>query len=214
MYNTVIFDLDGTLTDSAPGITNAVAYALHHWGIEVEDKRKLNVFVGPPLLESFQKYYGFSPEQSLEAISVYREYYGDKGLFENVVYAGIPELLQRLKEDGKTVMVATSKPEHFTKRILEHFDLYKYFDFVAGATMDERRTGKAEVLDYLFECHPEIDKAKAVMVGDRENDMHGASHVGIDSIGVLYGYGDFEELSGAGAVHIAKCVEEIYSICR
>ena len=139
MYDFILFDLDGTLTDPGVGITNSVAYALRKWGIEVEDRKELYTFIGPPLSASFAKYYGFSEEDSLKCVDYYREYFGDIGIFENEVYDGIHDLLTHLKETGKTLVLATSKPEQYAKRILEHFDLAKYFDYVSGASMDESR---------------------------------------------------------------------------
>lgn len=208
MYQTIFFDLDGTLTDSGPGITNSVAYALRKWKIEVEDHSTLNVFVGPPLAESFAKYYGFTPEECKKAIEYYREYYTDRGMFENSVYPGIEELLVHLKNTGRKVVLATSKPEVFAVQILEHFHLARYFDRIAGASMDENRVEKADVLRYAIEADG-YDLSQAVMVGDRENDVRGARENGLPCIGVLYGYGSREELTEAGAARIAATVEEL-----
>lgn len=208
MYQTIFFDLDGTLTDSGPGITNSVAYALKKWKIEVEDHRALNVFVGPPLAESFAKYYGFTPEECKKAIEYYREYYTDKGMFENSVYPGIEELLAHLKNTGRKVVVATSKPEVFAVQILEHFHLAQYFDRIAGASMDENRVEKADVLRYAIEAGG-YDLSEAVMVGDRENDVRGARENHLPCMGVRYGYGSREELEEAGAAAIAENVEEL-----
>ena len=208
MYQTIFFDLDGTLTDSGPGITNSVAYALKKWKIEVEDHSTLNVFVGPPLAESFAKYYGFTPEECKKAIAYYREYYTDRGMFENSVYPGIEELLAHLKNTGRKVVVATSKPEVFAVQILEHFHLARYFDRIAGASMDENRVEKADVLRYAIEAGG-YDLSKAVMVGDRENDVRGARENQLFSVGVLYGYGSRAELEKAGADRIVETVEEL-----
>ena len=208
MYQTVFFDLDGTLTDSAPGITNSVAHALKKWKIEVEDHSTLNVFVGPPLAESFAKYYGFTPEECKKAIAYYREYYTDRGMFENSVYPGIEELLAHLKNTGRKVVVATSKPEMFAVKILEHFHLAQYFDRIAGASMDGSRVEKADVLRYAIEAGG-YDLSEAVMVGDRENDIRGARENQLRSIGVLYGYGSRAELEEAGADKIVETVEEL-----
>lgn len=208
MYQTVFFDLDGTLTDSAPGITHSVAHALKKWKIEVEDHSTLNAFVGPPLAESFAKYYGFTPEECKKAIEYYREYYTDKGMFENSVYPGIEELLAHLKNTGRKVVVATSKPEVFAVQILEHFHLAQYFDRIAGASMDENRVEKADVLRYAIEAGG-YDLSEAVMVGDRENDIRGARDNQLFSVGVLYGYGSRAELEEAGADRIVETVEEL-----
>lgn len=208
-YKYVLFDLDGTVTDSAIGITNSVAYALKRWGIEVEDKSELNCFVGPPLAQSFEKYFGFTKEQALEAVDEYRVYYRDRGIFENLVYPGVPEMLAELRERGKKIILSTSKPEIFAKQILDHFDLTKYFDFVAGATMDSSRTKKGLVIKYALSELGVTDTDECVMVGDRDQDVVGARENSIDCIGVLYGYGDHEELSSAGAAYIAETVEDI-----
>ena len=212
MYDIILFDLDGTLTDSGPGITNSVAYALRKYGIDTADKRDLFKFIGPPLKESFEKYYGFSGEEAVRAIGYYREYYADKGLFENSVYEGIEDLLKDIQASGKTAVVATSKPEAYAKRILEHLDIAKYFTHIAGANMDETRTKKDEVISYVLErCHA-ADRSKVLMVGDREHDVLGAKKMGIDSLGVLFGYGDQEELKQAGATYIAESVKDIYPV--
>lgn len=212
MYDAVLFDLDGTLTDSGIGITNSVKYALEKQGITVKDRKELFRFVGPPLVEAFQKFYGFSPEKALETTHIYREYYSVKGLFENEVYDGIEDLLKKLKNDGKRVIVATSKPELFARKILDRFSLSQYFEYIAGANMDETRTDKTEVIKYALEKCNINDLSRVVMVGDREHDIFGAKKIGTDSIGVLYGYGSREELEKAGATHIAATPEEIYDI--
>ena len=211
MFNTVLFDLDGTLTDPAEGITNSVAYALGRYGITVEDKRSLNCFIGPPLNDSFMKYYGFTPEKAMEAIWVYREYFRDRGIFENEVYEGVNELLGKIMASGRKIVLATSKPEEFAVRILEHFDLMKYFDVVAGASMDEKRNKKGDVIKYAMEKGG-FSSENAVMIGDREHDIYGAKENGLPSIGVLYGYGDREELEKAGADFIAETVADIYEL--
>lgn len=208
-YQYLLFDLDGTLTDPGEGITNSVAYALKKWGIEISDRRELYYFIGPPLSASFKKYYGFSEEDAIKSVEYYREYFRDKGIFENRVYDGIPKLLETLKKSGKTLILATSKPEKFAKQILDHFDLAKYFDFVAGASMDESRNKKADVIRYALDLAKIENKAEALMIGDRDQDMLGAQVNGIDSLGVLYGYGDSEELSASGAKYIAETVEQI-----
>lgn len=209
MYHTILFDLDGTLTDSAPGITNSVAYALKKWNIEESDLGLLRKFVGPPLDESFERYYGFSSEKCGQAIEYYREYYQVKGIYENSVYKGIPELLDWLAGTGRRMIVATSKPEPSAVRVLEHFHIAAYFDVIAGATMDRSRVKKSDVIRYALERAGIRDLSGVVMVGDRENDIQGAKMNGLDSIGVLYGYGDREELSGAGAMQLAETVEDL-----
>lgn len=212
MYKYILFDLDGTLTDPGLGITNSVMYALKKFNIEVADRSSLYKFIGPPLLDSFEKFYGMAKEESQKALEYYREYFKPHGLYENEVYEGIEELLKELKENGKTLIVATSKPEEFAKEILRHFQLDKYFEFIAGATMDEKRVKKADVIAYALESCGVADVDAAIMIGDREHDVLGAKQVGLASIGVLYGYGDLEELENAGATYIAKTPEDILKI--
>ena len=208
-YNFILFDLDGTLTDPGIGITNSVMHALKKYGIEVTDRTSLYCFIGPPLIDSFEKYYGFTHEEAVKSVDYYREYYKDKGIYENKVYDGIENLLESLYKKGKKIILATSKPELFAREILCHFGLDKYFLFAAGSTMDETRTNKAEVIEYaLSECGI-TDKSAVVMVGDREHDIIGANKNGIDSIGVLFGYGNREELESAGATYIAETVNDI-----
>ena len=214
MYNTILFDLDGTLTDPAIGITNSVAHALKKWGIEVSDRTELYKFIGPPLLDSFCKYYGFSKEDAEKSVIYYREYFADKGLFENSVYDGVIEMLTELKNRGKKLIIATSKPELFSKRILEHFELDRYFDFLAGATMDSSRVKKADVISYALQQCNIKDISEVIMIGDREHDVLGAAAFGIDSIGVLYGYGSREELQKAGATYIVETVSDILNIIK
>ena len=208
-YSTNLFELDGTLTDSSPGIINSIIYALKKYDINVYDMTLLRKFLGPPLHESFEKFFGFDKEKSLQAVKYYREYFSTEGLLENEVYCDITDLLQNLKENGKTLIVATSKPQPFTDRIMEHFDLEKFFDFIAGSNMDTTRSKKAEVIEYaLSECNI-IDKSSVSMVGERAEDMIGAQTVGIDSIGVEYGYGTFDELKNAGATYVVKDVKSL-----
>ena len=209
MYEYILFDLDGTLTDPGIGITNSVAYALKRWNIEVENRKSLYRFIGPPLQDSFREYYGFSQEDALRAVDVYREYFREKGLYENEVYPGVEKLLQVLKEQGKTLILATSKPEEFAVRILRHFGLDRYFTVMAGATMDPSRSKKGDVIAYALRESGVTEVSKAVMIGDREHDIFGAKQNGLDSIGVLFGYGDREELEKAGATYIAATVEDI-----
>lgn len=208
-YDFVLFDLDGTLTDPGTGITNSVAYALAKYGIHIDDKTSLYKFIGPPLIDSFMKYYGFSHAQAVEAVEFYREYYTATGMFENSVYQGIPELLASLKNAGKNIMVATSKPEIFAEKIMKYFGLDVYFTYIAGANMDETRTYKDEIIDYALKKVGADDCSKIIMIGDREYDVIGAKKFGIDSIGVLFGYGSREELEKAGATYIAETVDDI-----
>lgn len=202
MYKFLLFDLDGTLTDPGIGITNSVMYALRKFDIYVDNRESLYRFIGPPLKDSFRAYYGFSDANFDLAIQYYREYFSKQGMFENVVYEGIPSLLKQLKDNGKTLIVATSKPEAFSIEILRHFDLFDYFDFVAGASFDESRSKKADVIRYALESCQIHEKSSAIMIGDREHDIIGAIENGLDSLGVLYGYGSVEELKNAGASYL------------
>lgn len=209
MYHTILFDLDGTLTDPGEGITNSVAYALEKWNIYVENRTELYSFIGPPLKDSFMDFYSFSEEQAEQAVACYREYFQDRGIFENVVYEGVEEMLKTLKASGRKVILATSKPEEFAVRILEHFHLAAYFDFIGGASMDGTRVKKADVISYALKESKVTDLSGTVMIGDRKHDILGAAQAGLDSIGVLYGYGDEAELREAGALYLAERVEDI-----
>ena len=211
-YSYILFDLDGTLTDSGPGIMNGFAYTIKEMGGTVEDKAQLRKFVGPPLKDSFGRVLGYSPEDTEKAIVIYRDYYNNKGgVYENTVYPGVEKMLADLKAEGKKLIVATSKNAFSTNTVLEHFDLKKYFDFVATAD-DKLRPHKADVIRYVFEQYEIADKSQVVMIGDRENDISAANEIGIDSIGVLYGYGDREELTTAGATYLVKSADDVKNL--
>lgn len=209
MTKYILFDLDGTLTDPKEGITKSVQYALKYLGIEVEDLDSLCKFIGPPLRESLRESYHLSEEEVARSILKYREYFSVTGIYQNERYPGIRELMQKLAEDGKKLIIATSKPEGFAKQIMEHFDLTKYFTDICGSSMDGSRERKADVIRYALEKNRITDKAQTVMVGDREHDIIGAKENGIASIGVLYGYGSRQELETAGAGQIAETVEDL-----
>lgn len=213
MYTHIFFDLDGTLTDPKEGITNSVAYALASFGIQ-EDPDRLTPFIGPPLIDSFMEFYHFDLPTAQKAVEKYREYFSQKGIFENKVFSGTQPLLAQLKAAGKTVCLATSKPEVFARQILEHFHMDGYFDQIVGSCLDGIRTKKGEVIGEVFARLGEKcpDKAMCVMVGDRLHDIHGAQENGLDSIGVTFGYGSQEELTQAGATHIAHSFEELAQI--
>lgn len=208
----LLFDLDGTLTDPKEGITKSVQHALKAYGIIEEDLDKLCPFIGPPLSDSFREFYNFPEKDAKEAVYKYREYFSVKGWCENKVYPGIEEMLKKLKESGKHLLVATSKPELFAGRILEHFHLSQYFDLIGGADMGETRVRKADVIRYVLEKGKIEDLSRAVMIGDRKHDVEGAALVGLESIGVLYGYGDQKELETAGAGRIARSVADLERI--
>lgn len=205
-FQNICFDLDGTLTDSGPGIRGGVRYALSHFGITGQTDAQLNRFIGPPLVDSFSAYYGFSEEQAKEAVRCYREYYLAVGIFENAPYDGIEACLSRLKETGASLFLVTSKPETMAKQVLEHFDLSHFFTDVCGAALDGHISAKAEVFDVLLSKHPSLREElhSVVMVGDREQDVLGAAAHGIPCIGVLWGYGSRAELSASGAARLVQ----------
>lgn len=204
----ILFDLDGTLTDPKEGITKSVQHALAHFGIAADDLDSLIPFIGPPLTDSFEMFYGFTHEQALEGVRVYREYFTQRGWRENQEYAGVREMLRALKTAGFSLSVATSKPEVFALRILDYFHLTDYFDVVGGADLDGTRIRKADVIRYTLGRAGVSQSGQALeqvaMVGDREHDILGAKAVGIESVGVLYGYGSREELEAAGADALVK----------
>ncbi len=206
--NVVLFDLDGTITDSAAGIINSIRYALEKHGLDVPEENELRKFVGPPLKEQFQKVFALSDAEGGEMVNSYREYYGTKGIYENRVYEGIVKMLSRLQDAGIRIMMATSKPEKYARMIAEHFDFAKYFEYVGGACMDGTRTDKYEVIEYVLDTCKVTDRDCVVMVGDRSHDMVGARRAGLHSLGVLYGYGSRDELEKNGAELIARTPQE------
>lgn len=203
MFNTILFDLDGTLTDPYMGITNGVMYALEKLGIDVPPRETLKSFIGPPLYDEFRRRFGMNDEQAKEAVRLYRVYYPEKGLYENELIDGVEELLKAVRAQGKRVCLATSKPEPFARRILEHFGIDGYFDFIGGATLDGAISTKEQVLRHVLE-NTGADPADCVLVGDRMHDIIGAHEVGMKCIGVLVGYGSREELAEYGADHVAE----------
>lgn len=212
MYRKILFDLDGTLTDPKEGICKSVQYALLAFGIEEPDIEKLTPFIGPPLKNSFMEFYGLSEEQAVAAVEKYRERFSVTGLYENEVYAGIPQMLANLQEKGYRLAIASSKPTIYVKRILEHFLLDSYFDVIMGSELDGRRVNKDEVireaLTELFLGEP-VCHAQVVMVGDRKFDVEGAQALGMECIGVEYGYADSGELQEAGASYVVSTVAEL-----
>ena len=233
MLKKILFDLDGTLTNPKTGITKSVQYALAHFGIE-EEADNLTQFIGPPLIDSFMNFYGFSLEQAREGVTAYREYFAPKGIFENDVYPGVPEMLAALKEKGAILAVASSKPELFVEQILEHFDLAKYFDVVVGSLLNETRTSKEEVLeealrqlgvmstdnlrqvgytkkdnDIVATMEDDDKKATIAMVGDRKFDITGAKVHGLTAVGVSFGFAEPGELEAEEPDFIAETVEQL-----
>jgi len=208
----ILMDLDGTITNTKEGIINSVLYVLQSRNILIDDLDSLTRHIGPPLREVFMECYGFSREEAEAATAEYRKYYAEKGIYQTELYDGMENLLTKLKQAGKYLIVATSKPEDFAVKILERFHLDHYFDDICGATFDRSRTDKEAVIRYALEKNAITDFDKVVMVGDRKYDILGAKAVGIASIGVLYGFGSKEELEKVGADYIAATVEEVYDI--
>lgn len=200
MYRTILFDLDGTITDPGIGITNSVMYALKAQGIEAPSREALYPFIGPPLRTSFSKYYGITGDRFDQALKDYREYYLAKGIYEAELIPGIEKLLKALKDAGRTLIVATGKPTPMAEEVLRAFDVYDYFSFVSGPDLSETiNIRKADAIDYALKQLGITDKTGCAMVGDRDNDIQGAKGAGVTAIGVLWGYGDRRELEEAGA---------------
>ena len=211
-FEYIFFDLDGTIFNSEAGISRSVKYALSKFGIDENDENKLKAFIGPPLKDSFMKYYGFSEQQARDAIKFYREYYSDKGIFEGHIYNNVEKILAYINERGKKAVLATSKPKFFAEQIIEHLGLTKYFDFISGATLDETVTGKYEVIKIAIDEEKIDDLSSILMVGDRLHDVEGAKKAGIKCVGVLYGFGSESELREAGADHIISDAFELADI--
>lgn len=206
----IFFDLDGTLTDSKEGIFNSIRYALKFFDIEETDDEKLSLFLGPPLVQAFMKYYQMSEENAELALVKYRENFVKKGIYQLSMYDGIDNMLKALKENRITVCLATSKPLKFAEQIVKRIGIAPYFDYLAGATMDETRNEKADIIDYVITQNG-FHKDRILMVGDRENDIKGAHQNHVEVLGVLYGYGSRLELETAGCIHFAKTVAETKS---
>ena len=228
-YQYLLFDLDGTITDSGPGIMNAARRALLRYDIEETDLARLKLFVGPPLDKSFMERYGFSEEDAWKAIGYFREYYNDIGVFENSVYPGIEELLADLRDRGYLVAIASSKPQVMIHKVLNHFDIDKYFDVIVGCELDGTRSSKSEVVQEVLtqlgnlavekgfidaepdsvEQRIEAVKKHGIMIGDRCYDVEGAHALGLPCIGILYGYGTREEMEKANADYILETVKDL-----
>ena len=205
-FDTLLFDLDGTLTDSTEGIVRCLEYALERMGFDIpEDKNK---FLGPPLYRSFAEFCGMNEEQVNEAVRIFRERYSTVGLFENRVYEGVPEMLKRLRDGGKRIMVATSKPEVYAVRIFDRFGLSQFFEIVGGANINGTRNDKDEVIEYVLGKAGISDRSSVLMIGDRRQDVIGAHKTGLKCMGILWGFGSIEELTEAGADFIAETPEK------
>lgn len=209
-YDHILFDLDGTLDDPFEGITKSVAHAMKKFGVDC-DRTTLGCFIGPPLAASFSKYFGLSEEDAKTAVEYYREYYRPTGIFEVRIYDGIRELLKKLQDEGCELILATSKPIVFADRILEKFDLAKYFTATFGSELDGTRVKKDEVIAYAFEAH-KMNKSSTVMIGDRRHDVEGAHKNGIPCIGVTFGYGDRDEHEKYGADYIVDSISELEAL--
>lgn len=211
-YKIVLFDLDGTLTDPKEGITRSVQYALRKMGILAPDLNELIPFIGPPLAQSFQEFYGLSKEDAFKAVAYYREYFTEKGMYENAVYPGILELLAELKRQQKKIVMATSKPTVYSEEIAKHFGFFEFFTCIAGSNLDGTRVDKAEVIAFALELAACSRKQDIVMVGDRRHDIIGAQKNNLDVIGVAYGYGGRDELLAARPTYIATTVSQLARI--
>lgn len=215
MYQYCLFDLDGTLTDPREGITKCVQYALHHYGIEEPDLKKLEPFIGPPLTDSFMQFYGFPEKKAWEACAVYRERFIPIGAYENKVFEGVSEMLQQMKEKGIQIAIASSKPEVSVRKILEHFDLMQYFDVVVGSALDGSHGRKEEIVERALSelgvqaLSDEDRYSQCAMVGDRKFDICGAKTQGVTAVGVSFGFADEGELEQAGADYIVDSIEEM-----
>lgn len=212
MYQTILFDLDGTLTDSKLGITKSLQYALGKVGIFIHDISTLEKFIGPPLQTVFQEQFGFQDDKVKVAIEHYRFYFAKEGIFENSVYTGILDLLQRLQKKNKVLAVATSKPQTFAEQILHHFNLTTFFTHIQGATLDGNLSRKGDIIFEVIKKLSDRPNMPTVMIGDRKHDIIGAQENEIDSIGVLYGYGSKEEIQEAKPTYIAQTMDELSAL--
>lgn len=210
MYKAILFDLDGTLTDSGEGITKSVQYALERIGKPEPDLQKLRVFVGPPLIEQFEEYAGIDEKTARRAVEIYRERYAPIGIYENELYPGIEDMLAGLKNRGYKIGIASSKPENFVKIVAEYFHIESYFDEIVGSEPEGGRTNKTEVIEEALRRMGLTDhRDQVIMVGDKEHDVFGARRAGLECIAVSYGYGTKEELENARPLKIVNSVEEI-----
>jgi len=208
-YKHILFDLDGTLTDPAEGITKCIAYALEAKGVHTPDLNSLKPLIGPPLKDTFMHTYGFEEKEALACVDKYRERFATQGLYENLLFDGIPELLEGLKSKDYKVYLATSKPEIFAHKILQHFAIDSYFDFAGGSALDDSRPTKTSVIQYVLNKAKLIDQQHCIMIGDRKHDLIGARETGMDAIAVLYGYGSEEELMKEKPTYLLHSVDDL-----
>jgi phosphoglycolate phosphatase len=211
-YETFLFDLDGTLTDPQVGIINSILYALERFGIAESDRKGLVKFIGPPLLDSFRKWYGFSDPEARKAVALYREYYAELGIYENMMYDGIGDLLSGLHSRGHVLILATSKATIYAQKILEHFRIAQYFDRVEGSNFDLTRAAKSDIISDILSETSARDRGEYLMIGDHADDINGARENGIDSVAVTYGYGSKETLAKAGPTHTVHTVQELRTL--
>ncbi len=211
-FDILLFDLDGTLTNSGEGIARGVDIALRSIGIEEKDFGKHLRFIGPPIAESFNRFYGLEGEVLENAVTAFRAYYNKTGLFVNFPYEGIEDVLKELKENGKVLCLATSKPEDLALRVLERFDLVKYFDIICGSDFSVNRDSKTLVVEEVLKTLNVLDKSKVLMIGDRLHDIEGAKNNGIKCLGVLYGFGSQEEFEEYQADYIIENVKDLLQL--
>jgi len=208
-YKHILFDLDGTLTDPAEGITKCIAYALESKGIQTADLNSLKALIGPPLKDSFMHTFGFEEKEAITCVDKYRERFSTVGLYENILFDRVPELLEQLKSRDYHIYLATSKPEIFAKKILSHFAIDQYFDFAGGSALDDSRPTKTSVIQYVMENTKLTDPQNCIMIGDRKHDLIGARETGMDAIGVLYGYGSRTELEQESPAYLLHSVADL-----
>ena len=211
-YDVILFDLDGTLTDTVVGITKSIRFALSKFGISEESDERLTSFVGAPLLFFFQEQYSLSEDDARRAIDFYRERYSEAGIHETSVYPGIPALLKELTRAGKRLIIATLKPDVYAERVLKHFELRDYFGHVFAPALEDLNRTKTDIIRDALAPEPGVPRQNIVMVGDREHDITGARRNGIDSIAVTYGYGTMEELQQADPKYTINFVEELRAL--
>lgn len=212
-YQNILFDLDGTLTDPREGITRSIQYALAKLGIDEPDLRKLEHFIGPPLLQAFMQYYAFDEARAWQAVNFYRERFKVTGLYENEVFEGVIELLQTLEAQGRHLYIATSKPWEFAREIARHFNFARHFKVIYGSELDGTRTNKVELIAHILEQEG-LDPANTLMIGDRKHDLIGARSNGLDCVAVGYGFGGREELEGETPTYHFDTLAQLHDAFR
>ncbi len=211
-YSYILFDLDGTVSDSQNGILNSIRYCLSHYGINSPDPAFLKKFIGPPLVQSLIEYYAFEPAEARRAVDIYHKYFSNKGIFQNTLFPGIQQVLETLYQKEKTIILATSQPTYLAEKITEYLNIKTYFTDIIGSNADGTRMDKREILQHIFDLHTEIPRKSFIMIGDRMHDILGARHHGIDSVWVNYGYGDDEEKQSSKPTYAIEKVEDLYNL--